>query len=388
VTGAGRPRRSRLALPARVAAWLWAGAAALALHERRAAPRPEDEPPVREGPPVSVIVPARDEERGVGAGVRSLRALEYRPLEVIVVDDESRDATGAAARAAADGDRRVRVIAGEPLPAGWIGKPWACWQGARAARGEWLLFTDADVFHSPDSLGRTLALGLRLGRGGVTLFPTIEAEGAAERMVIPAAAAAIGAFVAPGPLSRSPRSPVAIAAGGYLLIERGLYDRVGGHAAIRGRMVDDVALAARVKRAGGLLVPAPAGDLARVRIYHGAREVWQGWSKNASFGVEGGAAKALVGGTTVGVLAVVPLAAALEGLRRRDRGLAAAGVAGTASLLALQRVTTWAVPTPPWYATTMPLGMAVMSAAAIRGALDRLAGRGPRWRGRRYPLAR
>jgi hypothetical protein len=228
----------------------------------------------------------------------------------------------------------------------------------------------------------------RLGRGGVTLFPTIEARGAAERMVIPAAAAAIGAFVAPGPLSRAPGSAVAIAAGGYLLIERRLYERVGGHAAIRDRMVDDVTLAARVKRAGGLLVPAPAGGLARLRLYHGAREVWQGWSKNASFGVEGGAAKALVGAATIALLAVAPLAATAEGLRRRDRGLAAAGAAGTASLVALQRLTTWAVPTPPGYAATMPLGMVVLSAAAIRGALERLLGRGPRWRGRRYPLAR
>jgi chlorobactene glucosyltransferase len=282
----------------------------------------------------------------------------------------------------------VRVLAGEPLPAGWVGKPWACWQGARAARGEWLLFTDADVIHSPDSLGRALAMARRLGRGGVTLFPTIEARGAAERMVIPAAAAAIGAFVAPGPLSRAPGSAVAIAAGGYLLIERSLYEGVGGHAAIRDRMVDDVTLATRVKRAGGLLVPAPAGGLARLRMYHGAREVWQGWSKNASFGVEGGAAKALVGAATIALLAVAPLAATAEGLRRRDRGLAAAGAAGTASLVALQRLTTWAVPTPPGYAATMPLGMVVLSAAAIRGALERLLGRGPRWRGRRYPLAR
>jgi chlorobactene glucosyltransferase len=371
-----------------VAAWLWAGAAALALHERRAAPRPEAEAPLREGPLVSVVVPARDEERGVGAAIRSLRALDYRPLEVVVVDDESRDGTLAAVRGAGGNDPRVRVLAGEPLPAGWVGKPWACWQGVRAARGEWLLFTDADVIHSPDSLGRALAMARRLGRGGVTLFPTIEARGAAERMVIPAAAAAIGAFVAPGPLSRAPGSAVAIAAGGYLLIERRLYERVGGHAAIRDRMVDDVTLAARVKRAGGLLVPAPAGGLARLRMYHGAREVWQGWSKNASFGVEGGAAKALVGAATIALLAVAPLAATAEGLRRRDRGLAAAGAAGTASLVALQRLTTWAVPTPPGYAATMPLGMVVLSAAAIRGALERLLGRGPRWRGRRYPLAR
>ncbi len=371
-----------------MAAAVWAGAVALAGHERRASPRPEAEPPLREGPAVSVIVPARDEERGIGAAVRSLRALDYRPLEIVVVDDESRDATGAAAREAAGDDPRVRVLTGAPLPAGWVGKPWACWQGVQAADGEWLLFTDADVVHAPDSLARAMAMALRLDRGGVTLFPTIDAEGVAERTVIPAAAAAIGAFVAPGPLARSRGSAVAIAAGGYMLIDRVLYGRIGGHAAIRDRMVDDVSIAMRVKRAGGLLQPAPAGGLARLRMYHGPREVWQGWSKNASFGVEGDAPKALVGGLVLALLAALPPAAVVQGLRRRDPALAAAGLAGTASMAALQRLTTWAVPTPRRYAATLPLGMLVMAAATVRGASERIAGRGPRWRGRRYPLAR
>ena len=115
-------------------------------------------------------------------------------------------------------------------------------------------------------------------------------------------------------------------------------------------------------------------------MYHGAREVWQGWSKNASFGVEGGAAKALVGGTAA--LALLAVAAARRVVPRAcggaTRRLAAAGAAGTASMAALQRLTTWAVPTPPRYAATLPLGMVVLMAAAIRGgASERLAGRGP-----------
>ena len=208
-----------------------------------------------------------------------------------MVDDESRDGTLAAARAAAGDDPRVRVLAGEALPPGWVGKSWACWQAVRAARGDWLLFTDADVIHAPDSLGRALAMARRLGRGGVTLFPTIDCEGALERLVTPAAVTAIGTFVAPGPLARSRRSRVAIAAGGYILVERGVYEAAGGHAAIRSRMVEDVCLAEAVKRGGHLLVPMPAGPLARLRMYHGGREVWDGWSKNASFAAAGSPAE-------------------------------------------------------------------------------------------------
>ncbi len=204
-------------------------------------------------------MPARNEERGIGAAVRSLRALDYPRVQVVVVDDQSEDGTLAAAREAAGDDPRVRVLAGRALPEGWIGKPWACWQGVARAEGEWLLFTDADVLHSPDSLGRTLAMAMRLGRGGLTLFPTIDTAGVAERVVTPAALVAIGTLVAPGPLARSPRSAVAIAAGGYMLMPRALYDAVGGHAAIRGRMVDDVTLAAAVKRHGALLMPGAGG---------------------------------------------------------------------------------------------------------------------------------
>ena len=145
-------------LTAGVASALWAGAAALALHERHRAPRPDAEPPARPGPLVSVIVPARNEERGVGAAIASLRALDYSNVQLLVVDDQSTDGTLAAARAAAGDDARVRVIAGEVLPDGWVGKSWACWQGVRAAL------------------------------------------------------TAIGTFLAPGPLARSDRSRVAIAA--------------------------------------------------------------------------------------------------------------------------------------------------------------------------------
>jgi len=377
-----------LRLGASVAAAIWLGAVALALHERCRVPRADREPPATDGPLVSIVVPARDEERGVGAGVRSLRALDYARLEVIVVDDESRDGTLAAARAAAGGDPRVRVIAGRPLPAGWVGKSWACWQGVQAARGDWLLFTDADVVHAPDSLGRALALATRLGRGGVTLFPTVDCRGPAERAVIPAAFAAIAAFVAPGPLARSRRSRVAIAAGAYILVERRRYEAVGGHSRIRGRMIDDLCLAAAIKRSGGLLVPALGAPLARLRMYHGAREVWEGWSKNASFGAAGGPAKGLVGAGVLAALALIPPAATVRGLARGDRSLVAAGVAGSLAQLTLQRLATGTVPTPPRYAPSLPLGLLVLSGAAARGALHRLMGAGPRWRGRRYPLAR
>ncbi len=123
-------------------------------------------------------------------------------------------------------------------------------------------------------------------------------------------------------------------------------------------------------------------------MYHGGRELWEGWTKNASFAAAGGATKGLVSAGAVAVLALAPIGAAGRGLRQGDRGLTAIGLGGTAALVALQRLSSWAVPTPALYAPTLPIGLLVLSGAAARGALERMRGRGPRWRGRRYPLAR
>jgi hypothetical protein len=308
---------------------------------------------------------------------------------VVLVDDGSTDGTADLARAAGGGDPRLHVIDAGPLPEGWVGKSWACWRGVReSGDAEWLLFSDADVVHRPDAVARTLTRARRAGRGGATLVPRVVTGSRVERWVMPAAIIAIGTFVAPGPLARHPRSPVAIAAGGFILIERALYDRIGGHAAQAGKMVDDVTLAHRVKLAGGLLVPAQGHGLVSLRMYHGGRDLWSGWRKNASFAHPGGPDKALAGAALVAGMTLAPWVALLGGARRRHLSRAAWGLAGVAAQVGLQRLAGPAVATPRRDALTLPVGMLVLSAAAVQGAVDRLTGRGAVWRGRRYPAAR
>jgi hypothetical protein len=368
---------------------VWAGALALAAHERRAVPDAAREAPA-EGPlDVVAVVPARDEARDVGDCVASLLAQRPPLRRVVVVDDGSADGTAEVALAAGAGDPRLAVVPAGPLPAGWVGKNRACHVGVGAAGpAEWLLFTDADVVHGPGTLARTVGLARRTGRGGVTLMPRVVCGTRAERWVLPAALVAIGTFVAPGPLARSPRSHVAIAAGGYVLIRRDLYERVGGHAALRSRMVDDVTLAERVKRAGGLLVTADGSRLVSLRMYRGAGEVWAGWRKNASFAVAGPPPKAVVAALLLATAAVAPpLALAMGAARGRPR-TAAWGLAGVAAQAALQRMAARNIPTPAGDAPTLPVGLLVLAAAAVRGAADRAAGRGALWRGRHYPAAR
>ena len=351
------------------ATWSWA--ALVALLDRRHRLDLRDVAPAPSGELVSVVVPARDEERGIEAAVRSLVA-QTHPVEVIVVDDESTDRT--AERAAAAG---ARVLAGEPLPEGWVGKSWACHQGARAAAGDWLLFTDADVVHAPEAVGRALALARREGRGGLTLLCRLDTSGFWERTVQPAAVVLIRSFVAPGFLLRARWSRVAIAAGGFILVERAAYDRAGGHEGIRGRLVDDQALAEAVKAAGGLLVPAFAGDLVRVRMYEGLAELWRGWRKNTSVGLARGSAWAALAGAVGGLGAV---AGPLLALARGPRALGAVALA--AQLVARADVAP-VVPTPRRHWLALPLGVVFLCAVSLRSSLDRLRG-GVEWRGRRY----
>ncbi len=356
----------------------WAWSVVVAVVDRRRRLSLDDTRPARDGPLVSVIVPARDEERGVRAAVASLAAQEYGPLEVIVVDDESSDDTAAEARAAATD--RVRVVDGEPVPAGWVGKSWACHQGYERARGEWLLFTDADVRHAADTVGRSLALAQRLGAGGVSVLPVIETEGLAERAIQPAAAVLIRSFVAPGPLVRSPRSRIAIAAGGFILVSRAAYEGVGGHEAMRHELVDDQMLAVRLKAAGSPLALAGSGGRVRVRMYVGARETLRGWRKNTSAGLGGSVLAATALACLGAASSLAPAVAIMRGPRR-------VGVLGLVLQLAARAASDELAPTPRRTWALFPAGALALSILSLLSSVDRLRG-GVVWRGRRYGAAR
>jgi hypothetical protein len=204
---------------------------------------------------------------------------------------------------------------------------------------------------------------------------------------MPAAATLIQNVLAPGFLVRSPRSQIVMAAGAYLLLRRDVYDRFGGHEGIGRHMVDDVALAQAVKRGGGLLVPADGTGLIRLRMYHDVGEMWRGWRKNASFATAREPTKGVVPAIGLAALGATPALCLISGVRRRDACLASLGAAGFLAQCALQRLAGPIVDTPARYAPTLPAGTTFMAAAALRGAIDRITGRGPLWRGRRYPHA-
>ncbi len=226
-------------------------------------------------PVVSVIVPARNEERALGACLDSLLRQSGVAFEVIVVDDGSTDRT----RTVAESFPGIRVLDAGAVPPGWTGKAHACQVGADAARGEWLLFTDADTVHQPGSLARALAETNQHDAALLSYSPEQEVHGLAQRMLMPLVFAELAGTYRPQEVC-DPASPAAAANGQYLLIAREAYDGVGGHAGVRSDLLEDVALARAVKRSGRRLRFRFGGDAVRARMYRSFGEMREGWTKN------------------------------------------------------------------------------------------------------------
>jgi hypothetical protein len=309
-----------------------AGAAHAAVNARLLRrPVPGDRPL----PPLTVLIPARDEAATIAACVESVQG----PWDVVVLDDESADGTAGLARSAG-----ARVIAGRPVPPGWVGKVWACAQLAQAAAAtsEVLVFVDADVRLEPDAVHAAVALLLDTGLDVVCPFPRQQAVTPAERLVQPLLQWSWLTFLPLRAMERSPRPSLAAAGGQWLIADRAGYLRAGGHAAVRDDVLEDIGLARAVKRSGGRIALADGSRLATCRMYDSWSELTAGYSKSlwASFGSPTGAAAVVV--TLIILYAVPPVAAlvlavagavqpALVALTAYALGVVGRVVAGTAT---------------------------------------------------------
>ena len=263
-----------------------------------------DRPPL-----VSVVVPARNEELTLGTCLSSLVGQDGVSYEIIVVDDGSSDRT----RNIAESFSAVRVIAAGDLPAGWGGKVNACRAGANAARGELLLFTDADTIHHPGSLARAVE-EMRAAKADLLSYsPEQEVGSLVERVLMPLIFAELACAYKPKEVS-DPSSPAAAANGQYLLVTRSAYDSVGGHVAFAGDLLEDVALARATKNAGYRLLFRYGGGLVRTRMYRSWPQMREGWTKNLAllFPDSGRLARRrlLEFAASVGALAVAAISAA------------------------------------------------------------------------------
>lgn len=242
-------------------------------------------PVVAHWPKVSVLIPARNEAEVIQTTLTYLLAQNYPDFEIIVLDDNSTDDTVHLARQ--NPDPRLRVVTGQPLPANWLGKPWACQQLGQFAQGDWLIFTDADVQWSPQAVQAVMAEAIRTEADLLTVWPTQRTESWAERLTVPLMALVVLAYL-PWPLVHYTSSPLFAAANGQCLaFRKTAYQRIGGHAAVAGEVLEDVTLARLIKQHGLTLRMVDGAGLITCRMYQDWVSVRNGYGKNILAGYGG-----------------------------------------------------------------------------------------------------
>jgi glycosyltransferase involved in cell wall biosynthesis len=342
----------------------------------------EDWPPATsELPRISIIVPARNEERHMEAALRSLLRLDYPDLEIVAVDDRSTDGTGAILDQLAAEFPALCVVHVADLPPGWLGKNHALGMGAGRATGHWLLFTDADITMAPDTLRRAIGYAQQNGLDHLTLTPGIVMPSLLLQSFVVTFVTFFCIYFQPWK-ARDPRSKRYIGVGAFNLVRRDAYRQVGTHEAIRMRPDDDMMLGKLIKKHGYRQDSASGIGLISVPWYGSVRELFVGLEKNAFSGVNYSIPTVVAGAAAMLLLDVWPFVAVFV-----TRGPTQWLYAGTSlALLAMcWRVAGW-VRLPRHSALGFPLCVVLFLVIQWRAMFLTLKNRGIRWRDTYYPL--
>lgn len=234
---------------------------------------------------ISVIIPARNEERDIGLTIEHLQRQSFQPLEILVVNDHSQDLTSSIVQNIARKDPRVHLLHAPPLPSGWLGKQHASVFGTSHAKYNLLLFTDADVRFSPNAIASAVQEMNARRVDLLTLFPRTILNGFWESVIQPVI---LFILIFGVNISRinNPKHPESFGIGAFLLIRKQAYDRAGGFSSIRDQMIDDYAMAKIIKQSGGRIWLADGQDILSIRMYHSIFEIWTGWQKNLYAGLK------------------------------------------------------------------------------------------------------
>jgi hypothetical protein len=331
--------------------------------------------------PISLIFAARDEEEKLPAALVTLVAIDYPRLEIIAVDDRSRDATSRILGDFASTHSRLRVMHVSELPPHWLGKPHALQTGYENSSGEWLLFTDADVSFAPDVLRRAITLARSQNLDHLTLFGHVEMVGFWEKALI--TFFGLGFHLATNParcIDAGSRSYVGV--GAFQLLKRQAYEAAGTHRRLAMEVIDDMKLGKIVKQSGFRSGVAVAQEAVVVRWHSGLRNLIRGVTKNFFAGAQYDLKTVAVQLAGLMIMSVVPFLGLIWG-SGWIRGLSSAAVAvaigfhlGVATVMRVS----------PFYALTHPLGVILFSYMLLRSTVVTLWHGGVTWRGTFYPL--
>ena len=386
---------SALLIVATVVLWLWMlGPPILADHHRKIPRLPASRPdPLPEpAPMLSVVIPARNEERRIRACVSSALAQDHPRFEVIVVDDRSSDSTASIVESMAAADSRLKLVRGAECPPGWAGKNHAIVQGVAAASGAHLLLLDADVTLRPSCLSEAHALAVSRRAGLTTLLLGTSFHAFWERLLQPLMYQMMMFLIPPDRVNDPAFPDVAMAPGPFLLFRRDAYDAIGGHGAMRGEIVEDLMLARKVKAAGLGLVLADGTRVASLSREVTLGRLWEGWSRVTFKGLDQRLAVVLGGTLGVFLMLLLPWLCVPGGIWLATTAPAAhAGVLLTAiglSTIAAQAACRflldlyYGIDRASWWLT--PLAALFAIAVLWNSALVSRGNRAVTWKGRTY----
>jgi glycosyltransferase involved in cell wall biosynthesis len=330
--------------------------------------------------PVSVLIPARDEEENIADCLDAVLAQGASVGEVLVYDDHSRDGTARIVEAYARRDARVRLVAPAPLPAGWCGKTFACARLAEEARGRWMLFLDADARLSANAAALIVREAEARGVSLLSCWPRLQTRGFWEGALMPLLNFVVFTLY-PAPLAlRRDDASLGLAHGSCMLARRDDYERVGGHGAVRSELFEDVRLAQAWRAAGRPSLCLDGRRVVRVRMYTSFGDIWRGFQKNFYPAFRGAGSFAAFMALHLFVF-LLPFVLLPFG-RTKAWG---AWVLATAACVLLARVAlAHRFGHPFWSALLHPLGESVLLALGVSSWLRCRSGRGVEWKGRRY----
>ena len=335
-------------------------------------------------PTLSVLIAGKDEEQNIHRCLTGLLAQDYPNLQIIVVNDRSADRTGEIIDQLAAQDTRLLALHAQELPAGWFGKNNAMNIGVQHATGELLCFSDADcIFDSPQLLRAAVCFAQREKADFISVLPRLETHTFWEKVIQPVAGA-IMVFWFPPQKVNNPASNCAYANGAFMLMSRNAYEAIGGHEAVKATLNEDMHMARRAKRVDQRLRVLRGGDMYRVRMYTGLKQIWQGWSR-IFYGCFGTLPRLLVSVIMLSIFSISPY---ITLLASPFAGAAAPWLAGAAAWAALAQQSILfrfyhVSGNPRAWALTYPLG-ALMCLGMTISAITRLWGNSTTWRGTAY----
>ena len=347
-------------------------------------------------PSVSIIVPARDEEKNIRRCLRSLIEQEYDRFEIIAVDDRSSDETKNIILEMAQTCSRIKLIEVTELPEGWVGKCNALHLGARIATGEWLLFTDADTQHERHGLADSIYYALSNKIDLLTYWPLLEVRSFWEKVTSPVLWTTFY-WGDPFHLANDLLWNLAYANGQYILIDQRVYFGLGGHESVRQEILEDAALAQLAKDRGCDVRMCDGTDIFRVRMYTGLKEFWTGWAKNLYLIARRRIVNVVLGVFGLIVFYWMPVLELLvlaliwstgQVFPRLDSVLMLVFLQYCAVLIAYERIRRRFDRLPWGYALVLPVGAAIVGALYLYSTYQIVSGRALSWKGRSYLAAR